>query len=229
MDLMVATLVQAAREIMPRETGFGQANLNEIAPLYAVEDLGPATPARMQEFAAGRLALRRAMQAIGVAAQPVPRAPDRAPFWPDGLIGAITHSGQQALAIIAKSQHHGGLGIDLVSPSDWPEPDLWPLFFNPAECARATVSDAAAALAAKEATIKLLRDATGRTHSFLELSVTLGPEADAFSVRVNPRPHGADGPTLVCGKLRFVAGHVLALCATAPLCHTRHVRSAAIC
>lgn len=221
MDMTATALIHALRGILPDGTGLGHAGFAEPAPLCAADRLGPATPARAQEFAAGRLALRRAMQAIGLPAQNVPRAADRGPFWPNGILGAITHAGGHALAIVARTSDHGGLGLDLVAPADWPAPDLWPLFLHPEEYAQACPSDAALGLAAKEATIKLLRDATGQTHDFLDLTVTLLPDRTGFSVRVKPSHPGPHRIAPVRGKLRRAAGHILALCATAPENHAR--------
>lgn len=233
MELTSGALLHALRDILPRDAGLGHARLAEAAPLCVVQDIGPASPTRQREFAAGRLALRRAMRSIGLAAEHVPRAPDRGPLWPCGLVGAITHADTHALAVIARSHHHGGLGLDLVAPADRPEPDLWPLFLHPAEIAQTRGPiDAAARLTAKEAAIKLLRDTTGLTPAFLDLFATLGPEGTTFTVQIVSAPQSDARATAlptaaVQGHLRHVSGHVLALCAAAPRAQNRSDRSAA--
>ena len=50
-----------------------------------------AVPARRAEFAAGRRAAHRAMERLGVPAAPVAMGSDRAPVWPPGVIGSISH------------------------------------------------------------------------------------------------------------------------------------------
>ena len=51
-----------------------------------------AVPRRRVEFATGRLCARRAMAALGHARVSIPRAQDRVPIWPDGIVGSITHT-----------------------------------------------------------------------------------------------------------------------------------------
>ena len=50
-----------------------------------------AVPQRRREFFAGRLAAHRAMEALGHLPEPVPMGQDRAPVWPQGLVGSISH------------------------------------------------------------------------------------------------------------------------------------------
>ncbi len=77
--------------------------------------LGPrAVDKRRREFAAGRAAARAALAALGLdPPPPVPAAPDRAPIWPAGVVGAITHTRTDALAAVARRAACGGLGLDL--------------------------------------------------------------------------------------------------------------------
>lgn len=228
MGVTTADLAHALRRILPDDAGLGHADFAEVTSLDAPEDLGPASPARVREFGAGRLALRRAMRSIDLVELPVRRAPDRGPLWPKGVIGSITHAGRHALAVVARTRDYRGLGIDLVVPADWPEPDLWPLFLQSGEYAKAQRYDAAAALAAKEAAIKLLRDVTGLIHDFLSLSVLHGPERNMFYVRIDPALPCARELGPITGKLNVLDGHVLAVCALAPLSHARNDRSPAV-
>jgi 4'-phosphopantetheinyl transferase EntD len=57
------------------------------------------------------------MADLGLPGAPVPIGEDRAPIWPDGLVGGIAHDDSHCLAALARTQDAAALGIDL-------EPDL---------------------------------------------------------------------------------------------------------
>ncbi len=71
-------------------------------------DLAGAVAKRRSEFLAGRLCAALALRAAGLP-QEVGRK-GRAPVWPAGIVGAISHSDSRAIAVI--SRHHSGLGVD---------------------------------------------------------------------------------------------------------------------
>nr|WP_297459458.1 4'-phosphopantetheinyl transferase superfamily protein [uncultured Halomonas sp.] len=79
----------------------------------AVPDaIASAAPKRQMEFLAGRLCAREALhRLIGIAHVPAV-AQSKAPVWPAGLIGSITHSGDLAAALVAPIQGYRGLGLD---------------------------------------------------------------------------------------------------------------------
>jgi 4'-phosphopantetheinyl transferase EntD len=68
--------------------------------------------ARRREFAAGRDCAHRAMRALGVAEGPVLRGLRRAPCWPAGIVGAITHTRGFCAAAVASDADHAGIGLD---------------------------------------------------------------------------------------------------------------------
>jgi 4'-phosphopantetheinyl transferase EntD len=72
-----------------------------------------AVEKRRTEFFLGRLAALRALQAIGVTPQPVLKAKSREPVWQDGIVGAITHKADTALAVVARKDMTCGVGVDL--------------------------------------------------------------------------------------------------------------------
>ncbi len=81
--------------------------------------------ARAREFAAGRLAARKAMEMLGHIQRPVLQGPDRAPIWPPGLIGSITHSERDCLAVVSDDPEIRALGLDLdpaipLDAATWP-------------------------------------------------------------------------------------------------------------
>lgn len=84
-----------------------------------------AVDRRQREFAAGRAAARRAMAALGSPALAVPAGSDRAPVWPAGLVGSISHTADACVAAVAEATRFTALGLDL-EPAAGLEPSLWP-------------------------------------------------------------------------------------------------------
>lgn len=68
---------------------------------------------RQVEYLAGRLCARAALQRLsGIIAVPAV-GPDRAPQWPAGTLGSITHGSGWAGAIVANNRDWRGLGLDI--------------------------------------------------------------------------------------------------------------------
>ena len=128
------TLLQAAQGLFPPGVAVALCPIGQAAPLWPDETpfvIG-AVPARQAEFAAGRSAARQAMQALGLAPRAIGVGPDRAPVWPDGILGSITLAGGLARAAVGPTQGFGGIGLDL-EPETPLEADLVPSIALPAE------------------------------------------------------------------------------------------------
>ncbi len=74
-----------------------------------------ALPARRTEFATGRALARRCLVTLGQKPQRIERGPDRAPIWPEGLTGSISHTAGLTMAVVwAPPEVSGsGIGIDV--------------------------------------------------------------------------------------------------------------------
>lgn len=73
-----------------------------------------AVDKRRREFAAGRRCARRAMAALGEPPRPIPQGEDRAPVWPEGLVGSITHADRWCAAAVARTADGvRAVGIDV--------------------------------------------------------------------------------------------------------------------
>ena len=83
------------------------AELSLLSPL--------ATENRLLQFGLGRKAARTALQALAIKPVPILQGQDRAPIWPDGIVGSISHSTNRAVAVAAHSKDYLGIGIDLES------------------------------------------------------------------------------------------------------------------
>ncbi|MFI9766792.1 4'-phosphopantetheinyl transferase [Streptomyces sp. NPDC052415] len=71
-----------------------------------------AVDKRRREFAAVRLCARRAMEKLGVAAQPLVPGERGAPRWPEGLAGSMTHCDGYCAAALVRAADLASLGID---------------------------------------------------------------------------------------------------------------------
>jgi len=73
-----------------------------------------AAQTRIEQFTAGRVCSRIALGRFGVAATtPIPRGEDRAPIWPRGFVGSISHTDSWCAAAVARAEDIRSLGIDL--------------------------------------------------------------------------------------------------------------------
>ena len=70
-------------------------------------------PKRLREFAHGRTCARLALARLGFPECAIPVGEHRAPTWPDAIVGSISHSGENAAAVVARKSEFQGLGVDL--------------------------------------------------------------------------------------------------------------------
>jgi len=76
-------------------------------------NLHRAVAKRKAEYLAGRLCAREALRTvIGMGAVPG-TGEDRAPQWPAGSVGSITHSHGKAAAIVGAAPHYASVGLDM--------------------------------------------------------------------------------------------------------------------
>jgi 4'-phosphopantetheinyl transferase EntD len=84
-----------------------------------------AAQTRVEQFTAGRVCSRIALARLGVAATtPIPRGEDRAPIWPPGFVGSISHTDSWCAAAVARAEDVRAVGIDL-EPSTPLKESLW--------------------------------------------------------------------------------------------------------
>lgn len=75
--------------------------------------LANAVPKRRAEYLAGRICAHTALAQMGIEHVCVETAEDRAPIWPQNIIGSISHTQGIALAMTALEHQLQGLGIDI--------------------------------------------------------------------------------------------------------------------
>ncbi len=97
--------------------GIAVVQARDSAPLdtLLVEEramVAAAVPKRMLEFATGRWCAREALREQGIEGFPVLADANRAPLWPRGFVGSITHTDGFCAAAIGRRDAFAGIGID---------------------------------------------------------------------------------------------------------------------
>jgi enterobactin synthetase component D len=82
---------------------------NEFNILFP-ESLAKAVPKRKAEFLAGRIITREAMKIMRIPMVDIPISINRAPHWPKGVAGSISHSNSQVFCLLSNKKN--GIGID---------------------------------------------------------------------------------------------------------------------
>jgi len=92
-----------------------------------------AAQTRIEQFTAGRVCSRIALGRLGVATTtPVLRGEDRAPIWPPGFVGTISHTDTWCAAAVARTEDVRSIGIDL-EPATPLKESLWRRVCTPKE------------------------------------------------------------------------------------------------
>ena len=87
------------------------------------------SPKRLVDFSTGRYCALKALEQLGIQDATIPIGADRAPIWPDGIVGSISHCDSLTGAIVAKTSDHISLGLDIEEIGNV-TPDLWDLVFT---------------------------------------------------------------------------------------------------
>ena len=133
----------------------------------------------MEEFAAGRICARRALQELGIENFPLLICEDRRPSWPDGIAGSITHTNGYCAAVVARKSHCGAIGLD-AEVIGGVTPDLYPYICTAEEHRRLSTMDlamgnkmAALIFSAKEAFYKCQYTLTGQFLEFQDIQLDM--------------------------------------------------------
>ena len=148
--------------------------------------LARAVPKRMAEFAAGRLCARAALAQLGFGGVAVPMGADRAPRWPPGTTGSITHTDGFCAAVVTRVAKMRAVGLD-VEPVASVKPHLWRRICTPVEIDMLQGLDAGSAIeaatlifSAKEAFYKCQYTLSSEWLGFADISISV--ESGSFTV-----------------------------------------------
>lgn len=196
----------------------------EALPPFGAEGLLPleasamarAHPRRQAEFATGRVLARRAMQALGMAPLPIPAGADRAPQWPAGLIGSISHSPRLCGVALARAGHKVRmLGLDIEEAEPLPA-ELFDTVLLADERARLSALGAEDAgwmarivFSAKECCYKAQYPVTRTLFGFEVFDIRAEPAAGTFTATWQADIGPFRAGTVWAGRLCVTAGHVV--------------------
>ncbi|WP_052863172.1 4'-phosphopantetheinyl transferase family protein [Streptomyces niger] len=150
-----------------------------------------AVPKRQQEFGTVRSCAREALGRLGFAPAPLLPAADRAPQWPDGVVGALTHCDGYRGAAVARATDVLTLGLDAEPHAPVGDPGVLKLVALPeerAELARLAelVPDVCwdrLLFSAKESVYKAWYPLARRWLGFEDARITLDPTDATFTAR----------------------------------------------
>lgn len=175
-----------------------QCAIGACDPLLPEEQtyIAGAVQKRQREYAAGRHCARRALARLGLGAIAVPTGPDRAPVWPHGIAGSITHTDDMAAAAVCRiADGFRAIGIDLEPALALPD-ELIALVATPSELAwlARQPRDKQGILArviysAKEATFKAQFPLTRRMLEFADVETTMDEGCTRFAAVLNLPGH----------------------------------------
>ncbi|MFG1776303.1 4'-phosphopantetheinyl transferase [Micromonospora sp. NPDC049051] len=167
-----------------------------------------AVESRRRDFTAGRVCARRALAALGVPPVAVPSAANRAPVWPAGVVGAITHTNGYCAAVAARADEIRSVGIDAEGHREL-NAGVRRMICLPEEeerCAHlpAGISWPAVVFSVKETVYKVWHPIVGTWLDFHDALVELDPDAGTFRARIASARRDAapvtDPPELVTGR-----------------------------
>jgi len=186
------------RPLLPAAVAVAEGPIEQLQALPDPEEeviLATARPHRRREFLAGRTAARQALAAMGAPPGPILARPDRAPIWPSGWVGSITHTRTHAAAAVARERDFAALGVDIEAVDRFDPPLARHILTLDEQAAMLALPPEgrqgrlAAVFCAKEAFYKAQHPLTGRWLGFRHVEVLLEGAGGAFSVRM------ADAPT----------------------------------
>lgn len=165
--------------------------------LLPAEEAGVANavPARRAEYAAVRSCARTALRRLGLDDVAVPSGPDRAPVWPAGVVGSMTHCEGFRAAAVARADAFAGLGIDAEVHAPLP-PEVLSLVMSADERAALVGLDPATCpdrvlFSAKESVYKAWYPVTRAWLGFEDVDVRLRADG-TFTARLRPAGLGTD-------------------------------------
>jgi 4'-phosphopantetheinyl transferase EntD len=172
-----------------------------------------AVSRRRREFQAGRACARAALGALGLPPRPIPVGPDRAPIWPHGFVGSITHTSGLCAAAVARGEDFLGLGIDaeqrgrvsgeLVAEVCTEEERSWLAAGGDADAPTLVFS-------AKEALYKALHPLLGGAIlGFHDASLPCAPRQGVFWIALARARRPVALPPRIEGRFRLEGDHVV--------------------
>ncbi|KIZ14813.1 4'-phosphopantetheinyl transferase family protein [Streptomyces natalensis] len=173
-----------------------------------------AVPKRQKEFGTVRACARTALSHFGIPPAPILPGPGRAPQWPDGIVGALTHCNGYRAAAVARTRDLHSLGLDAEPNQPITDPGVLDLITLPEERPQLTrlaalepdVSWDRLIFSAKESVYKAWYPLTSRWLDFHQAHLTLDPTDATFTARLLVPGPVVDGTTIQEFNGRWMVG-----------------------
>lgn len=173
-----------------------------------------AVESRRREFSSGRRYAREALSKLLYQPQAIPMLPSRAPSWPIGAVGSISHCGDNCVAVAASRDKYLGIGVDIEEGGPLPEGTA-NIICGGAEMAQTASSSIShlpkVIFAIKEAVYKLYFPLTCQYLDFHDLTVTVDVRGMTFSAQLRGALPTINGSSVFAGRFGFCRGIVFAL------------------
>lgn len=163
------------------------------ATLFPAEQaaVAQAVAGRRAEFATVRHCARAALHRLGMPPAPILPGERRAPQWPPGIVGSMTHCTGYRAAALARERDLVAIGIDAELHGELPEGvlDLVAVDAERAMLSRLAAEDPKTCwdrvlFSAKESIYKAWYPLTGRWLDFADAQVTFEPAGQRFTTRI---------------------------------------------
>lgn len=214
-----------SRSIAPYAIHVGHLDAFSNASLFPIEisAMAAAAPRRRATFQAGRACARAALRELGSPDLQIPIAPSGAPVWPPGFVGSITHTSQIAAAIVARSEHVRGVGLDLETDDPFDGAEIVRIICRPEELLPgrdpsdpANLERTKLLFVIKEAVYKLYRPLSDAFLEFHDLSISLDESTALFRAElVNPQRAALTGDRSITGECARAEGLFIAFASLA--------------
>lgn len=201
------TIDATLKGLLPKTARFAVRDPKQLHPLLGAEKdaVSSAIEKRKTEFSAGRDAARGALAEFGLDCVEIPVGERRAPVWPEGICGTITHSREICIAAVARAADITSIGLDAERDTPLKE-DLRCAILHESEL-HVSGAKAIELFSMKEALFKALYPLTGELMGF-HAAKSDGADGLVLTRRVGKFANGSKFAV----PTRHVANHVLSLC-----------------
>lgn len=153
--------------------------------------MAQAVPKRRTEFFAGRAAAHRATEKLGRNRVPIGMGQDRAPIWPEGVVGSISHCEGLCVALVGEAAIWRAVAVDVEPDADLPN-DVWDEVLLPAERAELSALPAQQqgrrarqVFSAKEAVFKLQYPTCRKWLGFGDVQIEFDDGGQRFGAQID--------------------------------------------
>ena len=213
---LLADVCAAMRRLVPPGVVCSAGPIAADYPPLAPAELaatGQMRSTRLQEFSAGRAHARKVLRELGLPSPTIPVSADRAPEWPPGFVGSISHAGDLVVVVAAPGTVLPAIGVDL-EPCVPLDIELLNRVCRPEEVARIRSSPAALhraklVFSAKESVYKCVAPLTGVFLEFADVEILFGPDGDGFYAHGHGPAEALITSETVRGRFVAVGGYWL--------------------